>query len=83
VDREAGELFADQSQWLGQLGETKIQNLNVAVATNHDVFRFDIAMDNSCGMRRGECAGGLNGDIQNLCQLQSFGSSAAAAFYLR
>src|ERR1700687_495709 len=30
-----------------QLGQTKVQHLNVAVLTEHYVFRFDIAMDHA------------------------------------
>ena len=35
----------------GELCQAKIQNLNVAVAANHYVFRFDVAMNDPGGVR--------------------------------
>src|SRR5215467_6972361 len=32
---------------LGELGQTKVEHLYVAVVAQHDVFRLDVAMDDS------------------------------------
>ena len=39
---------------LSQLGKSKVEHLHNAVSAYHDVFRFDIAMNDSSRMRAGE-----------------------------
>ena len=58
-------------RWLGEGGFGKlcnpeIEHLHIAVGTQHDILRFDVAMDNAgavCGAKR---ARDLRGDIQCL-----------------
>src|SRR6266498_3009578 len=54
---------------LSQFGEAKIQNLDVAVAPDHDVLRLDIAMDDAGGVRGREGAVCLNRNLEFLQQL--------------
>src|SRR5215813_4697013 len=69
--------------FFGQLRQAEIKHLDYAVAPQHDVFGFDVAMDNSRLVRRRERRGDLNGDVergyrrhppfsQNLSQRQPF-----------
>src|SRR5207302_9098292 len=57
--------------WLREFCQTEIEHLNVAIVTNHDVLGLDVAMDNPCGMRRGERTANLNRDLQSLREVQS------------
>ena len=50
----------------GEFGQTKIQHLYVAVVAQHDVFRLDVAMDDSCFVRSCQSAGDLDCDIECL-----------------
>ena len=55
-----GRLFPDVGKPLAQ---TEIQNFHVAIATDHDVFGLDIAVNNARFMGRGESIGNLAGDV--------------------
>ena len=45
------------------LGDAEVQHLHVAVRTNRDVLRFDIAMNNTRAMRDTKRADGLRRDL--------------------
>src|SRR5438270_643940 len=70
----AGQVFADP----------KIQNLHLAGVGEHDVFRFDIAMDNSALVSRDERLRTLNGDVQKFvqCHARSQPISQRLAFHI-
>src|SRR5437870_12822760 len=44
---------------LGELGQSKVEHFYVAIATDHDVLRLDVAMDNPGGVRGVESVGNL------------------------
>jgi hypothetical protein len=56
------------SRRLNEFRKTKIENLHDLVAANHDVFRFDVAMNDPCRMGGGKGGRELNRNIQNLIQ---------------
>ncbi len=62
----------------GQLGEAKIEQLDVAVAPDHDVLGLDVAMDDAGFMSCDEGAGGLDGNVQNLIEKQRAVADALA-----
>jgi hypothetical protein len=43
--------------------QTEIQHLNVSVVAHHDVFRFDITVDDIVGVRRGQGLCDLSPDL--------------------
>ena len=51
-----------------QLRKTEIQNLQVPIGPDHDVFRLDVAMDDARGVRGGETGGGLKGQVDHLAR---------------
>src|SRR6476620_6245380 len=53
----------------GKFRNPKVENLCVSVRSKHDVFRLDIAVDNAGFVRREECTRHLDGDIDNLTEL--------------
>jgi hypothetical protein len=55
---------------LREFGQAEVENLHVAIATQHDVFRLDVSMDNSVMMRCGQRAADLNCDVQRLGKAQ-------------
>src|SRR5206468_3830990 len=57
--------------WLSQFCKAEIEDLDVAIAPDHDVLRLDVAMDDARGMRRCQRAAGLNCDFEDLRQLYS------------
>src|SRR5262249_234520 len=56
---------------LGKLGNPKVEHFHVSVRPEHDVLRFNIAMDNSRLMCGGERTRHLDGDINSFTQLHS------------
>ena len=40
-----------------QLGQAEVEHLHGAIRADHDIGRFQIAMDDAARMRRGECIG--------------------------
>src|ERR1700738_763882 len=54
---------------LHQLGQPKVEQLNIAVSPDHDVLRLDIAMDDARGVGSRQRAAGLDCDFQDFCQL--------------
>ena len=50
------------------LGQAEIEYLHIAIVAEHDVFRLQIAMDNSHGVRRNQRACDLLGNVQRLAQ---------------
>ena len=70
---------------LGQLCQTKVQHLNVAVATYHYVLRLYVPMNDSFGERRRKRSGDLDRNVQSPFQIQLAGVHALAqclAFYV-
>ena len=47
-------------------GEPEVEDLRAAVARQHDVFGFEVAMNHAGGMGRGESVGDLGGEIDGL-----------------
>ena len=72
VDHRFGQGFGvcNRIRRAGQLGEAKIEQLNVTVASDHDVLRLDVAMNDAGFMSCDEGAGGLDGNVQNLIEKQ-------------
>ena len=66
------------------LADAKIQNLHLAGVGQHDVFRFDIAMDNSALVGRDERLRTLDGDVQKFvqCHARSQPISQRLAFHI-
>src|SRR5262249_45980126 len=68
--RGGGEsVFPQLPPSLNQLRQPEIEHLHVAVSPNHDVFRLDVAVNNSLTMRGGERGGGLRHDVQRLARV--------------
>ena len=44
---------------VGNLGKTEVDDLGKTIAGHHDVFRFQVAMDNTCGVGLRETFGNL------------------------
>ena len=55
----------------GELGETEIEQLDLAVIRDHDVARFEIAMDDAGCVRAGQGVGDGDRILQNLGRLQA------------
>ena len=51
-----------------QLGQAEVEHLHGAVGADHDVGRFQIAMDDAAGVRRRQRIGDGNGDPQHLAE---------------
>ncbi len=49
-----------------EFSETEIEHLNDAVAAQHDVVGFDVAMNDADGVRGGKCARDLDSDVDNV-----------------
>src|SRR5207244_1179095 len=47
-----------------QAGQSKVQQLDRAILTHHHIFRFDVAMDNSSGVRDMKCARQLKTNLE-------------------
>ena len=54
-----------------EFSQAEIEDFDIAIATQHDVLRFDIAMHNMRLMSCSQCAGDLNSDVENLAELQT------------
>ena len=50
------------------LGDTEVQNFYLAVAGQHDVFRFDVAVDDALLMGGDQSFGALDGDVEEFVQ---------------
>ena len=50
----------------GEFRETEIQNLGVTVASDHQIFRFEVAMNYAHVVRARETFGNLNRNLQRL-----------------
>ena len=48
----------------GQLCEPEIKHLHIAIGPHHDVFRFDVAMNDSGFVSGGKSVGDLDGDVK-------------------
>src|SRR5881398_964463 len=57
--------------WLGEICQTEVEHLSVAIVTDHDVLWLDVAMDDARSVSRGERTTNLNRDLQSLRQVQS------------
>src|SRR6185369_11354227 len=55
---------------ISQFRETKIEDLNVAITADHDIFGFNISMDNSRFVSRGQGRGDLYGDVDHLVNIE-------------
>ena len=53
-----------------ELGEAEVQDLDVSIASKKDIFRLEIAVDDSRLMGAGERRGRLNTEIENFEQRQ-------------
>src|SRR5439155_16560604 len=60
----------------GKLRDPKVEHFYVAVRTQHDVLRFDVAMDNSRVVSGGERTRHLDDDIDSFTQLHRSTSQA-------
>jgi hypothetical protein len=49
-------------------GEAEIENFGVAFASDHDVFGFDVAMDDADLMGGGEAGGDLGSDFEGAAE---------------
>ena len=54
-----------------QLREPEVEHLHRAVGANHDVGRFQIAMNDATGMRRRQRVGDRNGNPEYLAEPQA------------
>ena len=54
-----------------QLGQAEIKHLHGAIGADHDVGRFQIAMDDAAGVRRRQRIGDRNGDPEHLAEAQA------------
>src|SRR5207249_3570717 len=57
----------------GELCNPKVEHFHVPIRPEHDVLRFDVAMDDSCFMRGGERTRHLDGDVNSFTQLHRTG----------
>src|SRR5262249_35801224 len=51
---------------LDQFGQSEVKDFDQPVGTHHDIFRFDVTVDDPGFMRRVQGAGYLNRDLKNL-----------------
>ncbi len=56
---------------LAELGESEVEHLHPAVAVDHDVAGFEIAVLDPLGVRRGEGVGQRHGDAEELLERQA------------
>ena len=52
-----------------EFGESEVENLRVAVAAEHQVLGFEIAMNDAELVRARETGGDLNRDVESLFEL--------------
>jgi hypothetical protein len=50
---------------MDQSREPEIQDLDISVSAQHDIFRLHVTMDNPGGMRDRQCLGDLSTDYRN------------------
>ena len=48
----------------GELGKPEIENLGLAALRDEDAGGFDVPVDDTLGVRRIQCIGNLNGEIE-------------------
>jgi hypothetical protein len=52
----------------GELGQAEIKDLYAAVPREQNIVRFEVAVNYTGGVRGGQPAGDLHGDVQRLAQ---------------
>src|SRR5215470_4797043 len=64
--------------WLYELGEAKVQDLQVSVSPQHDVFWLDITMHDPGAVCRRKCPCDLDRDVEGFARLQPVALHALA-----
>src|SRR6185436_6367293 len=66
--------FCERRPWRrgrpGNLGDAEIDNLDAAIARDHDVFRLEITVNDAALVRGRQSVGDLNGDVEELLDWQ-------------
>lgn len=66
ADRRGGELRSLERLLGHQLGQAEIEDLHETVLGHHEVFRFEIPVNDSGGMGFGQTLGDLGGELEEL-----------------
>src|SRR6201988_2788564 len=59
-----------------QFCESEVEDLHVAFGPDHDVLRFDIAMNDAGFVCGGECIGNLDRDVEHVAEFHRLASDA-------
>ena len=76
-DAVGGEGLGARVDGLGELGESEIEDLDAALAVEHHVGRFEVAVNDPIGVGAGERVGERDGDRQQLIERKAAGGDGA------
>ena len=78
IDSGGGRGALGRSLRFLQLGQTEVEDLDIAVRTQQEVFRLEVAVGDAVFMRPGEACSGLDAEVENLVQRQGAAAEEGA-----